>query len=423
MADDEDIPEAVVIGQPVAPEHFEDRRIEAKHIPVTVITGFLGAGKSTLVRHILSADHGYRVAVIMNEYGESVEGSYWETPEGQKANMGEWIELSNGCMCCAVKTEFVQAIEGLLLKKEKFDYILIETTGLANPGPVAAALWTDEELEAGVQLDGMVVVVDAINIDRQLNDPRPEGVANEAQVQVAYADVVLLNKMDLVGEEAVDRAVADIRAINSSVQIIKTKHSAVDLGLILNRQGYSRSAEACLDCIEEADEADDGEGEAGRREARKHQPAASSTPGQPRRSSSRARRSSNHHSRAMSLDPEIQHHSGSNFVDHDHALHDARIQTCTLVQSKPLDLEKTKKFMDRLLWDREIHPEDIYRVKGLLQIAGSDSKHVVHAVYELYNISDGGVWQEGQVPGTKIVVIGRNLKVDQLQEWLDGCVA
>eukprot|EP00955_Chlamydomonas_euryale_P045526 353182-Chlamydomonas_euryale.AAC.18 len=109
--------------------------------------------------------------------------------------MGEWIELSNGCMCCAVKTEFVQAIEGLLLKKEKFDYILIETTGLANPGPVAAALWTDEELEAGVQLDGMVVVVDAINIDRQLNDPRPEGVANEAQVQVAYADVVLLNKV------------------------------------------------------------------------------------------------------------------------------------------------------------------------------------------------------------------------------------
>lgn len=93
------------------------------------VSGFLGAGKTTLVRHILSADHGFRVAVIMNEYGESVEGSYFQTPEGKKANMGEWVDLSNGCMCCAVKTEFVQAIESLLLKRDKFDYILIETTG------------------------------------------------------------------------------------------------------------------------------------------------------------------------------------------------------------------------------------------------------------------------------------------------------
>ena len=120
-------------------------------------------------------------------------------------------------------------------KKANFDYILIETTGLANPGPVAAALWTDDDLEAGVQLDSIVTVVDAINIDKQLNDRRPEGVVNEAQVQVAYADVVILNKMDLAGEEAVDRAEADIRAINSRVSILRTDHCKLDLSLILDR--------------------------------------------------------------------------------------------------------------------------------------------------------------------------------------------
>ncbi|KAG1666105.1 hypothetical protein FOA52_010895 [Chlamydomonas sp. UWO 241] len=417
--DGDEPPEAVAIGQSVEPERVEDERLTVKNVPVTVITGFLGSGKTTLVRHILNADHGYRVAVIMNEYGDSVEGSYFETPEGSKANLGEWVDLSNGCMCCAVKTEFVQAIETLLLKRDKFDYILIETTGLANPGPIASALWSDEEQEAGCQLDSMVVVVDAINIDRQLNDPRPDGAVNEAQVQLAYADVILLNKMDLASEEAVERAEADIKAINSSVQIVRTKHCDVDLGAILNRKGYSRNAEALLECINEVDDEDEEVGSAEDSDGRGRSPP----PGDGARVAPHA---SLQRSRSRHVSGSHGHTHTLGDIDgstHAHAHHDERIQTCTLRHSAPIDLEKVKAFMDRLLWDRELHPEDIYRVKGLLEVDGSDTKHVVQAVYELYNITPTSQWLPGRPRETKIVLIGRNLKQAQLQEWLDACVA
>jgi G3E family GTPase len=120
--------------------------------------------------------------------------------QGLQRGDGEWVELTNGCMCCAVKSDFLQALESLLDRPggRRFDYILIETTGLANPGPIATALWTDAELESRVSLDGVVTVVDAVNIDRQLHEPRTRGAVNEAQVQVAYADIVILNKVGVV---------------------------------------------------------------------------------------------------------------------------------------------------------------------------------------------------------------------------------
>ncbi|PNH07726.1 COBW domain-containing protein 1 [Tetrabaena socialis] len=224
---------------------------ETAPVPITIVTGFLGAGKTTLVRNILTADHGYRIAVILNEFGEDIgiESSFVQSSEGLKTQEGEWVELTNGCMCCAVKSDFLQALESLLERPggRRFDYILIETTGLANPGPIATALWTDAELESRVSLDGVVAVVDAVNIRqvaaggprvRQLGEQRSKGAVNEAQLQIAYADIVVLNKLDLASEEAVVRSEADIRAINSGVTVVRTQRSAVDLGLVLNRNGY-----------------------------------------------------------------------------------------------------------------------------------------------------------------------------------------
>jgi len=412
---------------------------------VTLITGFLGAGKTTLVRHILSANHGMRIAVILNEFGDAVEGAYFQDLEGLKSASGEWVELANGCMCCSVKSDFVQALESLLAKEQKPEYIIIETTGLANPGPVAAALWTDEEVEAGVQLDSIITVVDAINIDRQLHDPRPDGTVNEAQVQVAYADLILLNKMDLCQEEAIVRAEADIRAINSSVHIIRTKRCTVDLNLLLNRHGYKHGAEIVLPPIAEGAEDDsagdgdgDGDGAASSTgatggattpipDAKDDESGAASLTGFPGRASMSRRASiggMSSHSRAVSLSLD---HMGSSDCDEPghshHGHHDSQIQTVCLTVSEPLDLEKVKSFLDKLLWDRETHPEDIYRVKGALHIAGHPNKHIVQAVYELYNITQGAEWRGEEAKVSRVVVIGRNLKKDVLQQWFDATKA
>lgn len=422
MEDDDFPPDAVAID---APKKGEDPAIlESKHVPVTLITGFLGAGKTTLVRHILTDHHGLRVAVIMNEYGESVEGSYFTTPEGTRANLGEWVDLANGCMCCAVKSEFVQAIESLMTKRANFDHILIETTGLADPGPIAAALWTDDQLEAGVQLDSIIAVVDALNINRQLHDPRPEGAVNEAQVQLAYADLILLNKMDMSGEEAVVRAEADIRAVNSSVQIIRTHHCSVDLAVILNRNGYSPGADV-LQTITETDDTEEKEekcDEHAEHAVDEPEVELEDEPGlcSDSLTSNGLGGSARPLSRSAS---KVRRKSGrlTNHEDH-RQHHDRRIQTTSLRTSQPVDLEKFRSFMDRLLWDRDVHPEDIYRVKGQINVAGSNQKHVLQAVYELYNIVPTIEWRGEEVRQTVVVVIGRNLKREKMNEWFQACL-
>ncbi|KAL6748216.1 CobW/HypB/UreG, nucleotide-binding domain-containing protein, partial [Haematococcus lacustris] len=326
--------------------------------------GFLGAGKSTLVRHVLQSDHGLKIAVIINEYGEGVENAYFsEDLESLRSASGEWVQLDNGCMCCSVKNDFVKALEALLAKEQQPDYILIETTGLANPGPVAAALWTDEEIEAGVQLDSIITVVDVLNINRQLHEPRGDGAVNEAQVQIAYADLILLNKIDLCGEDARARAEADIRAINSSVCIMRTSRCAIDLPLLLNRHGYKHGAE-------------------------------------------------------------LEDNLGSSDCDEPgHHHHDPVIQTVCLRSSQPLSLERLKSFLDKVLWDRETHPEDIYRVKGVVQIQGDPRKHMVQAVYELYSIAPSIPWLPEEQPESRVVIIGRNLKKSVLVQWFEGTAA
>ncbi|EFJ50457.1 hypothetical protein VOLCADRAFT_88817 [Volvox carteri f. nagariensis] len=348
--------------------------------------GFLGAGKTTLVRNILTANHGYRIAVILNEFGEDVgiESSFVQSQEGLQRQDGEWVELTNGCMCCAVKSDFLQALESLLdrpppppppppplpaqlahgdgggarpssasasssssrlpdassRRRRRFDYILIETSGLANPGPIATALWTDAELESRVRLDGVV-----------------------------------------------------------------TK-SAVDLGLILNRNGYSHKGDLVLPPIAEAEDEVETGGEPSERRGTHTPPERTSHAGDQPTSRRRSTGVSCCSSRAHSF------HARSGTSSAIAAAAAAAVAACSVGGNGGGNSSGAgfKSWVDHLLWDRDSRPDEIYRMKGLLCVEGSEKKYMLQAVYELYEVVSGPDWQPGEVRATRVVIIGRNLR-------------
>jgi len=195
--------------------------------PVTVLTGFLGAGKTTLLNHILTANHGKRIAVIENEFGEI--GVDQDLVIGAEE---EIFEMNNGCICCTVRGDLIRIIGNLMKRKDKFDYILIETTGLADPGPVVQTFFFDEEIKEKVRLDGVVTVVDCKHVALHWGD-------REVKEQIAFADVVLLNKTDLVGANEVDLLERRIKGMNGTARVIRTQKSIVDLSQLLGIQGFN----------------------------------------------------------------------------------------------------------------------------------------------------------------------------------------
>ncbi|KAL2781406.1 COBW domain-containing protein 2 isoform 2, partial [Daubentonia madagascariensis] len=220
---EEDCPELVPIEMKQREEE-EKSGLGAK-IPVTVITGYLGAGKTTLLNYILTEQHSKRIAVILNEFGEgsAVEKSLAVSQGGELYE--EWLELGNGCLCCSVKDNGLRAIENLMQKKGKFDYILLETTGLADPGAVASIFWVDAELGSDIYLDGIITVVDAKYGLKHLMEEKPDGLINEATRQIALADIILINKTDLVPEEDLNKLRTTIRSINGLGKILETQRS------------------------------------------------------------------------------------------------------------------------------------------------------------------------------------------------------
>uniref|UniRef100_A0A8C6PIW7 COBW domain containing n=1 Tax=Nothobranchius furzeri TaxID=105023 RepID=A0A8C6PIW7_NOTFU len=210
MEDEDDCPELVPISAQPGPP--------AQQIPVTIITGYLGAGKTTLLNFILTEQHNKRIAVILNEFGEgsALEKSLAVSQAGELYE--EWLELRNGCLCCSVKDNGLKAIENLMEKKGKFDYILLETTGLADPGAVASMFWVDAELGSDVYLDGIVTVIDAkyanpffLNLFRQ----------------IALADLTIINKTDLVNKEELNQVRDTVRSINGLVKIVETQRQII----------------------------------------------------------------------------------------------------------------------------------------------------------------------------------------------------
>ena len=196
-------------------------------VPVTILTGFLGSGKTTLLNRILSEEHGKRIAVIENEYGEV------GIDQALVINADEEIfEMSNGCICCTVRGDLIRVLGNLMKRRDKFDYVLVETTGLADPGPVAQTFFMDDEIREEFALDGIVTLVDAAHIEQQI------GRSDESTEQIAFADVLVLNKTDLVANEGLDTLEARLRDMNRMARVVRSEKADIPVDTVLNLSAF-----------------------------------------------------------------------------------------------------------------------------------------------------------------------------------------
>ena len=198
-----------------------------RRVPVTILTGFLGSGKTTLLNRILTEEHGKRIAVIENEFGEV------GIDQALVINADEEVfEMSNGCICCTVRGDLIRVLNNLNKRRDKFDYVLVETTGLADPGPVAQTFFMDDDLRADYALDGIVTLVDAAHIEQQL------GRSDESTEQIAFADVLVLNKTDLVNDEALDGLESRLRGMNRMARVVRSERANVPVGTVLDLAAF-----------------------------------------------------------------------------------------------------------------------------------------------------------------------------------------
>ncbi len=201
--------------------------ISPQKVPVSILTGFLGSGKTTLLNRILTEEHGKRIAVIENEYGEVGIDQALVIDADE-----EIFEMSNGCICCTVRGDLIRVLGNLMKRRDKFDYVLVETTGLADPGPVAQTFFMDDEIRDEYALDGIVTLVDAAHIEQQL------GRSDESTEQIAFADVLVLNKTDLVDDEVLDRLETRLREMNRMAKVVRSERAEVPVDTVLNLEAF-----------------------------------------------------------------------------------------------------------------------------------------------------------------------------------------
>jgi G3E family GTPase len=314
-------------------------------IPVTVLTGYLGAGKTTLLNRILTENHGRRVAVIENEFGEiGIDNELVLTADE------EIFEMNNGCICCTVRGDLIRILGNLMQRKDRFDQILIETTGLADPAPVVQTFFADDEVKENSRLDALITVVDARHLLLHLDD------STEVQEQIAFADRILVNKTDLVTEEEIVEVERKIRAINRVAKVYRTQQCAVDLAEVLDVRAFDLA-------------------------------------------------------RALEIDPL--------FLSETAHVHDSTITSVGVEVLEPLEEGKLDNWLRTLIRERGT---DIFRMKGILSVAGKDEQVVMQGVHMILDGVVGRAW--GAVPRTsRMVFIGRNLDREALNRGLRACVA
>ncbi|XP_013914688.1 PREDICTED: COBW domain-containing protein 1-like isoform X2 [Thamnophis sirtalis] len=330
--DEEDCPELIPIKEPAIKDNVEDIQSSNNFkIPVTIISGYLGSALEK--------------SLAISQGGELYE---------------EWLELRNGCLCCSVKDNGLKAIENLMQKKGKFDYILLETTGLADPGSVASMFWVDAELGSDIYLDGIISVVDAKHGLQHLKEEKPTGLINEAARQVALADLIIINKVDLVSQAELMKLRTAICTINGVANILETQRSRVDLSNVLDLHAF--------------------DGVSGKSLQQK-----------------------------LQLEEEPRPHL------------DKSIVTSTFEVLGSATEEDLNVFIQNLLWEKNVkdkkgNPMEVIRLKGLVSIKDKSHQVIVQGVYELYDLEETTVkWKEDERIN-RLVLIGRNLDNDILKD-------
>jgi len=352
-------------------------------IPVTVLTGYLGAGKTTLLNRILSEPHGQKFAVIVNEFGEI--GIDNDLIVGADE---EVFEMNNGCICCTVRGDLVRIIDGLMRRKGKFDAIIVETTGLADPAPVAQTFFMDENIGRRTKLDAVVTVADAKWLKDRLKD------APEAKNQIAFADVILINKADLVKPEELADVEARIRGINPYAKLHTTERCQIPLLEVLGRNAFD------LDRILEIEpqflEAE-------------------------------------HHEHGHDHDHHDHGHDHNHDHDHDHHhhdhghhggglkhYHDEEMQSLSLSLEKPLDPDKFFPWVQDLV---QKEGPSILRCKGILAFKDDDKRFVIQGVHMILDGDHQREWKKDEKRLSRMVFIGRQLPEEKIRQGFESCVA
>ena len=352
----------------------------AGKIPVTVLTGYLGAGKTTLLNRILSEPHGKKYAVIVNEFGEIGIDNELVVDADE-----EVFEMNNGCICCTVRGDLIRIIEGLMKRRGKFDAIIVETTGLADPAPVAQTFFVDEDVAAKSRLDAVVTVADAKWLAARLKD------APEAKSQVAFADVIVLNKTDLVSAAELAEVEGRIRAINPYATLHKTQRCAVPLDAVLGRNAFDldRILELEPAFLETEDHGHDHDHHA-----------------------------HDHH------DHGHDHHDHGHHTAHGHGgakhYHDEDMHSLCVTIDGDVDPEKFLPWIQDYV-QRE--GGDILRSKGILAFKGEPRRFVYQGVHMMMDGDLQRPWKPEETRNSRIVFIGRHLKEDEIRRGFLACAA
>ena len=343
-------------------------------IPVTVLTGYLGAGKTTLLNRILSENHGKRYAVIVNEFGEiGIDNDLIvESDE-------EIYEMNNGCVCCTVRGDLIRTVEGLMRRPGRFDAIVVETTGLADPVPVAQTFFMDEDVRSKTRLDAVVALVDAKHLPLRLKDSK------EAEDQIAFADVVVLNKTDLVTPEELARVEATVRAINPTAKIHRTERSGVNLAEVLDRGAFDLSR--VLENDPHFLEADDHD-----------------------------------HDHVCGPDCDHDHHHHDH---HHHAhggaseIHDVTVKSISL-RGGEMDPKRFFPWIEKVT---QSQGPNILRLKGIIAIKDDPDRYVLQGVHMIIEGDHQRPWKDGEKHESRLVFIGRDLDEAVLRRSFEACQA
>ena len=353
------LPEPLTLMPPASPSPAK--------IPVTVLTGYLGAGKTTLLNRILSEPHGKKYAVIVNEFGEiGIDNELVVNADE------EVFEMNNGCICCTVRGDLVRIIDGLMRRKGKFDAIIVETTGLADPAPVAQTFFMDEAVGAKTKLDAVITVADARWLKDRLKD------APEAKNQIAFADVILLNKTDLVSEAELAEIEARIRGINPYARLHRTQRANIALDEVLGRNAFD------LDRILDIE------------------PAFLEVDGHDH---------DHHHDHGH----DHHHHHGG--LKH---YHDEDMQSISIKTDKPLNPDKFFPWVQDLV---ATEGKDILRCKGILSFKDDPERFVFQGVHMILDGDHQRAWKADEKRDSRLVFIGRKLPEDKIRKGFESCIA